>query len=143
MTEPSAPVGRPSRISGTEAGDAEYKVGPGKPPLETRFQPGNPGRQPGSRNKLQAKFYEDLYAKWQEHGVKAIESMIVDKPGDFVKVVASVLPKEMNVNVNQFAEMSDDELIARIRQLDALVRPFLDPSGIRGSDGRVEPSSVN
>ena len=143
MTEPSAPVGRPTRINGTEAGDAEYKVGPGKPPLETRFQPGNPGRQAGSRNKLQAKFYEDLYAKWQEHGVQAIESMIVDKPGDFVRVVASVLPKEMNVNVNQFDQMTDDELIARLRQLDALVRPFLNPAGMRGSVNGVGAATVN
>jgi hypothetical protein len=37
--------------NGTNAGG---KVGPGKPPVEHRFKPGNPGRRKGSRHKRTA-----------------------------------------------------------------------------------------
>jgi hypothetical protein len=49
-----------------------------------------------------------------------------EKPDAYLKVIASLLPKDVNLNINdQFGEMSDDELIERIRELDAAISPFL------------------
>lgn len=106
---------------------------------DLKFQPGqsgNPkGRTKGSRNKLGESFLEDMYADWQQHGTEVIEAVRKDKPEQYLKVVASILPKDLNINVNQMDEMSDDELIQRIRKLDATIRPFLDAEGEGGIDG--------
>ena len=59
-------------------------------------QSGNPaGRAKGSRNKLSDAFLEDLLAAWEANGKTAIEAVIKDRPQDFLKVVASILPKEI------------------------------------------------
>lgn len=82
-------------------GTATGKVGPGNPPVEHRFKPGNPGRPKGSRNKLGEQFLEDLLASWEKHGMSAIERVIAEKPEQYLKVVASILPKEFHAEVTE------------------------------------------
>jgi hypothetical protein len=70
-----------------------------------RFVPGNnggAGRPKGSRNLLGEAFIDDLYAHWQKHGMEAIEKMYAKNPADYVKVVASILPKDVNTNVDWY-----------------------------------------
>lgn len=52
-----------------------------------------------------------MLADWEQHGVAAIEKVRETRPADYLKVVASILPKELNVNTNALGEMSDDELV--------------------------------
>lgn len=105
------------------------KTGPGNPPVEHQFKPGNPGRPKGSRNKLGEAFLDDMYADWQENGIAVIQAVRTDKPDVYLKVVASILPKDVNLNVNTMDELTDEQLIERIRALDATIRPFLDTQG--------------
>lgn len=101
-----------------------------------RFQPGNPGRPKGSRNKLGEAFIDALQEDFTKHGVEAIETVRTEKPDQYLKVIASILPKDINLNVNQIGEMTDDELIERIRNLDATIQPFLAAHGEDGTDER-------
>lgn len=97
-----------------------------------RFQPGNnggPGRPKGARNKLGEAFLQDMLADWEEHGPETIQAVRLERPDVYLKVVASVLPKDINVNVNPLEEATDEELIQRLRDLDTALQPFIDAEG--------------
>ena len=79
------------------------------------------GRPEGSRNKLTEAFYVDLHEAWKAKGAAAIDKMIEERPGDFVRVVASQMPKELTVKT-PLVDLSDDEiadLIQVVRHLTA------------------------
>ncbi|QIG72990.1 hypothetical protein EVB98_068 [Rhizobium phage RHph_N3_2] len=102
----------------------------GLTPAWTPGQSGNPaGRPKGARNKLGEQFIEDLYADWQAHGVVTLQRVRDEKPDQYLKVVASILPKDLNVNINNMDDLTDEQLIQRIRSLDSAIRPFLDAQG--------------
>lgn len=94
-----------------------------EPAKDTRFKPGNnanpKGRPKGSRNALGEDFLKALHEDFQAKGVEAIQSMRVDKPAEYVKVIASILPKELNVKIDPIEELTDDELINRLHALRA------------------------
>lgn len=102
-----------------------------------RFLTGNNGggRQKGSRNKLGEAFLEDVLAAWESQGPAVITEVIEKRPQDFLRVVASLLPRDINVNVNQLDTMTDEQLVERIRKLDATIRPFLDAQGEGSASG--------
>ncbi len=61
----------------------------------TRFQPGNPGRPKGARNKLGEAFVTALLNDFQTGGIAAIETVRRDDPSTYVRVIAGLLPKEL------------------------------------------------
>ena len=62
-------------------------------------QSGNPaGRPKGARNKLSEDFLEDLAKDWKENGAAAIKDMRAVDPSGYVKVVAGLLPKQVEIN---------------------------------------------
>jgi hypothetical protein len=119
--------------------DKDGEPTPKKTALKAPWAPGqsgNPnGRPKGARNRLGEAFIEDLLAAWESRGASAITSVIDKRPQDFLKVVASLMPKDLNVNVNQIGEMTDEQLIDRIRKLDATIGPFLAAQGTDGIGG--------
>lgn len=74
------------------------------------FAPGNPGRPKGSRNKLGEAFLEDLYKDWSENGAQALKDCREQNPAAYVRTVASLLPKDINLSVNVSEQLTDDEL---------------------------------
>lgn len=83
-------------------------------------QSGNPtGRPKGARNKLGEAFLEALHDDFQEHGVGAIQRTREEKPDQYMKVVASLLPKEFKIET--VSELTDEQLDARLRQLANLL----------------------
>src|ERR1700687_80421 len=63
-------------------------------------QSGNPkGRPKGSRNRLGTQFLEALEADFNQFGSQAIALVRERKPEVYMRVVADLLPKEANINV--------------------------------------------
>jgi hypothetical protein len=100
-------------------------TGPGNPPVEHRFQRGNPGRPKGSRNKLSEAFVLALHDDFAAHGQQVIEMVRKEKPDAYLRVVASLVPRDLNLSFDPLAELSDADLVERIRILDAEIRPLL------------------
>jgi hypothetical protein len=63
-------------------------------------QSGNPkGRPKGARNRLGTQFLEALEADFNQFGAQAIAQVREKKPEVYMRVVADLLPKEANINV--------------------------------------------
>jgi hypothetical protein len=60
--------------------------------------PGGPGRPKGAKNRLGERYLCDLEEAWKEHGAEVIRSVIESDPATFLKVVASLVPKELLLN---------------------------------------------
>ena len=110
-----------------------------------RFLTGNigGGRPKGSRNKLGEAFLEDMLADWEANGPAAIREVRETKPDAYLKVVASILPKDLNVNINQTDHMTDEQLVERIRSLDAAIRPFLALEGEDRAGSGAGPATAH
>lgn len=108
----------------------ELDLSDGKDPKTGQFVKGykGGGRPKGSRNKLGEAFTEALYQDFQEHGERVIETVRAEKPDVYMRVVASLLPKE--VKVEAVMDLTDDQLNARIRDLARLIEiGVAEPSG--------------
>lgn len=65
-------------------------------------QSGNPkGKPKGVKNKLSECFINDLYDSWKRRGMQALEQMAQDKPGEYVRAIASIMPKDVMVTLDQ------------------------------------------
>lgn len=110
---------------------------------------GGPGRPKGSRNLLGEAFLSAMHEDFEAEGVAAIVKVREEKPDQYLKVIASLLPKELSLNVNDAENMTDGELVERIRELDAAIHPFLAgregeaSEGGTGEAGAIKPSRVH
>jgi hypothetical protein len=85
-----------------------------------KFLPGSGGRVPGARNRLQASFVDAMQKDFEENGIDVIKIVRVEKPTEYLKILAGILPKEMLFSGDVLEEMTDDELkeaIATLRRL--------------------------
>lgn len=61
-------------------------------------QSGNPkGRPKGAKDRLQGTFLNALADDFEKNGVAAIEVARSEKPLDYLKLIADILPKEVDV----------------------------------------------
>lgn len=85
-----------------------------------RFLPGNSGfggRPKGARSKLGEAFLEAMLADWEENGAQAIIDVRETKPDAYLKVVASILPKELNIRAGEFDDLTDDQLARQLASI--------------------------
>ena len=71
--------------------DTQFKVG----------NPGGPGRPKGSKNKLSETFLHALARNFEEHGEDAIERVCKDSPGEYLRIIAGLMPKELLLEVSK------------------------------------------
>lgn len=95
-------------------------------------QSGNPaGRPRGARNKLADKFWTDYAAAWEANGEAALAHVAENDPSTFVRVAASLMPKETEVTLRRVTakELPDDELAAiAVGGSEGADTPPLDPA---------------
>ena len=85
-----------------------------------RWQPGqsgNPnGRPKGSRNRISEACLKALADDFDAHGTSVIETVRTERPHDYLKIVASLVPKQMEIEdkraQRRAEDLSDDELAA-------------------------------
>jgi hypothetical protein len=61
----------------------------------TQFKPDQPkmgGRRKGSRNRISAALMEALAEDFEAHGAEAIKITRVEKPSEYLKICASLIP---------------------------------------------------
>lgn len=84
---------------------------------------GNGGRPRGARAKLGEAFMEAMRASFEEKGKAAIDAVIEDKPDQYLKVIASLMPKQLDI---------DEETAANV--VRALTVAFVRPGEQRTED---------
>ena len=89
-------------------------------------------------------FLDAVRADFRTHGAGVIAAVRADKPDQYLKIVQSVLPKDLASNLpkglhastDSLESLSDDEIRRRIRGLEAVLGPFGDqPGGTPGDCG--------
>ena len=91
-------------------------------------QSGNPkGRPKGSRNKLSEDFIADLHESWLAFGKPALMTAAWTHPVEFVRLVASLIPRELEATITPVTERMSDA------QLEALIA--------RGIEGGLDPAA--
>jgi len=81
-------------------------------------QSGNPaGRPKGSRNRHSENFLNAFARDFEQHGAAVIEKVRKERPQDYLKVAASLLPKQMENETRRtrpLSELTDAELLALV-----------------------------
>jgi hypothetical protein len=80
-----------------------------------------------------------LAEDFEKHGAETIERVRVQSPAAYLKVVASLLPKDVNLNVNNLDSLSDEQLLARLRLLTQQAAPLLAKAA--EGDDEIEPAA--
>ena len=74
------------------------------PKEDTQFKPGNPGgpgRPLGSKNRLSEYFLHELADHFETHGREAIERVFEDRPSEYLRIIASLITKELILEQTQ------------------------------------------
>ena len=85
--------------------------------LWKKGESGNPaGRPKGIKNKLSEDFVKALSDDFAEHGISVIETVRVDAPTHYLKICASMVPKDYHLtsNISDYENLSEEELDERL-----------------------------
>ncbi|WP_375308676.1 hypothetical protein WI560_15440 [Bradyrhizobium sp. A11] len=91
-----------------------------------QFLKGTGGRVVGSRNKLQGEVITRFLEHWKKTGHAAIDIVFKENPKDYLKIIASLLPKEHIFAEAGLDDLTDQELaetLAEIRKARAAASP--------------------
>ena len=96
------------------------------------------GRRRGARNRLSTSFLEALVKDFEEHGEGVIKIARMEEPINYLRLVASTLPKEFEITDGRLQELTDAELDQYIAELRRQIKdqPTLDPASIREGETR-------
>lgn len=120
---------KPSKKSdNTQKKQKLEKKSPPKEFLWKAGQSGNPkGRPKGSRSVFAETFVKDFMEDWNEYGTQAIKKVREEDTTNYVRVAASLIPKDFNINLTNEADLekfleqfTDEELADFVAGVTAL-----------------------
>jgi hypothetical protein len=100
------------------------------------------GRRKGVKDRIGTMFLEELAKDFEEHGAEVIKIARIERPVEYLKIVAATLPKEFEITDSRLEEISDDELESLIdfaRQRRAIT---VNANGGAGSAQDREPAGL-
>ncbi|MGX7873685.1 hypothetical protein ACVDG5_013795 [Mesorhizobium sp. ORM6] len=115
------------------AGPARRKARPAR--RKPAADPGPKPRPKRTKKTLGDDFLAAVRADFRAHGAGVIAEVRADKPDQYLKIVLSVLPRDFDVAINQLDALSDEEIRSRIRNLEAVLKPFLEEPADRRENG--------
>jgi hypothetical protein len=68
------------------------------------------GRPLGSHNKFGTAFVADLYADWRVHGPEVIKKVRDKTPAAYLRIVGSLMPKQLEIKDDAFEGLTDEQL---------------------------------
>jgi hypothetical protein len=95
------------------------------------------GRTRGVKNKLSHKFITALAEDFEEHGVGVIKICRVEKPHEYLKMIAGLMPREFEINNTYLTEVPDVDLDNLITIVEARLAEFI------GSPAERESPAIN
>ena len=70
------------------------------------------GRKRGARDRISSKFLTELADDFEKNGHGVVAICRVEKPVEDLKIIASVLPRELEITDSRLQEIDDAELDA-------------------------------
>ena len=101
------------------------------PSPATRFSADRAGRakQKGARDRMSAAFLTALADDFDEHGKEVVARVRKDDPSTYLRVFASLMPKELEFT-DPFKSMSDEKLAVAIDALTESLRERADQPAV-------------
>ena len=69
-----------------------------------------------------------MYDAWEPGGKAAIAKVLGERPADFLKLVAGILPKDMHLKDTTLDDMSHDEIIDTLAAVRRLLAEDAEPA---------------
>ena len=96
------------------------------------------GRAKGARNKLSVAFLEAFASDFEENGAEVIKIVRMEKPAEYLKTAAYLMPKEFEITENHLMEVPDDELDVFIEYARRRIA-----ERARDAGSREKPATIN
>jgi len=104
---------------------------------------GNPhGNRHRTRHLLNQEFMEALLLNFRHEGKKAIEKVAREQPGVYLKILALLVPREMQIeHTNRIKQMTDEEIEQAIEAIETMLAARAgEPAKI--IEGTAEPAAL-
>ena len=91
----------------------------------TLFEKGRPktgGRAKGAKNRLSHAFLTALAEDFEQFGAETLKIARMEKPVEYIRIVAGLMPKELEIMDSRVSDLSDEELDVFIAKLRAQLR---------------------
>src|SRR5262245_29796056 len=109
------------------------------------FAKGQGGRRRGARHRISTALLEAIGRDFEEHGEETVRITRVERPVEYLRIVASLLPRELEVTIGPLQEISDQELellIERAREQHRLIDITPTTGGREESEADGGPAPV-
>ena len=95
-----------------------------------------------SRGLLADRFISELYDDWKEHGTATLSLVRRDRPHEYLKIIAALMPRDITVAAAPLGEISDEDLARLIADVRLLSTPAFEGEAGEGA-GASRPQELH